>query len=566
MILINIKEIKINEEVVNKVSKDTGIAKDIVRFMLKRGIPTDWMPLLISKEIQPLLPHNNITNVDKAASIINDYLRNDAHIYIFGDYDSDGVNSNYIMYMALIELVEALEINTEIEYYLPDRTEGYGLNMDWCKRLPKRPDTLVITVDNGITKLEEVNYLMDHNIDVIITDHHVPQEGLVPNTLIVDPHLHDIDNENACGLCGAAVAFKIMAQLYKEYYDSEACMDKYIINVAIATITDVMPVTKENIIFVNNGMKYLNDFPYDDYEYCPMTSSMYYFAGINKNGNMKPKDIAFGLGPQINSCGRMGTIDTAMNFMLSTEEDDLTHYYREMMDLNDQRKLSTLAAIEEVGTPELTDLSLVVMLKGYEGIAGSLASKLCEMYNMPVIVFNESNGICSGSARSPLAYDLQELFRNTKYIESFGGHSAAAGVTIKKSNFEKFKKAFNKTISITPVKTNIDDTIYVDEILTTADLNKYKITQYDNILFFNNFKRPVYYLDKLQIVGYHTSKNNPNNICFHIKHKNREIKVWCWGFTETYKSMGCPPYINIVGSLEIFNNMFVVDIYNIEAA
>ena len=137
-------------------------------------------------------------------------------------------------------------------------------------------------------------------------------------------------------------------------------------------------------------------------------------------------------------------------------------------------------------------------------------------------------------------------------------HGSLAGIY-------EFNEKCNKAVSKAPVITSIDDTLYVDKIITSSDLNKYTLTQYDNVLFFNEFTRPVYAIENVQIKGYHVSKNNPNNICFHIKTKTKEVKLWSWGFTETYKMLGEPSLVNMIGQLEIFNNMFVINMIDIEA-
>ena len=179
MIIINIKERKADINKVNELSNKYNISKDIIAFLLGRNIPEDIIPLLVSKEELPLLPNDTLSNVKEAAELINKYLvNNNANIYIFGDYDSDGVNATYIMYTALSELAEALESGVNIKYYLPNRDEGYGLNMDWCESIDK-DSTLVITVDNGISKVEEVEYLKANNVEVLIKD-----KSLITNAVI----------------------------------------------------------------------------------------------------------------------------------------------------------------------------------------------------------------------------------------------------------------------------------------------------------------------------------------------------------------------------------------------
>ena len=565
MIIIKIIERKADETKVVELSKKYGISKDIVSFLLGRNVPENIIPLLVSKEELELLPNNSLTNIEEAAELISKYLVDNANIYIYGDYDSDGVNATYIMYMALVELAEGLEVKTNIVYHLPNRNEGYGLSMDWCESLEDDDNTLVITVDNGISKVEEVEYLKSRGIEVLITDHHKPQAE-VPNCLIVDAHLNDTDNVNACGLCGAAVAYKVVAYLYEIYQLDYEYVKKYVSHVGVATITDVMPFTEENVIFVSNTLKYINDYPYENEEYVPITEPMYYYAEYTKKEKTTAKDIAFGLGPQINSCGRMGNIQTAMDFMLSTHPDDLAESFKNMVDNNEIRKAVTKKALSDIEPPQPTDLALIVKISDAEGIAGSIASNLCELYDMPVIVFNSNDGMLSGSARCPEWFDIQWLLSKTDYIISYGGHASAAGLSIKEENYDKFVESFNKAVSKAPAPIMQTNEIYVDKVITSSDLNRYTINQYDNVLFFNDFTRPVYALKDIQILGYHTSSNNPNNICFHVKVNNKTVKLWSWGYTETYKMLGEPKLLNIVGTLEIFKGMFVINVIDIEAA
>ena len=565
MIIIKIIERKADETKVAELSKKYGISKDIVSFLLGRNVPENIIPLLVSKEELELLPNNSLTNIEEAAELISKYLVDNANIYIYGDYDSDGVNATYIMYMALIELAEGLEVKTNIVYHLPNRNEGYGLSMDWCESLEDDDNTLVITVDNGISKVEEVEYLKSRGIEVLITDHHKPQAE-VPDSLIVDAHLHDTDNVNACGLCGAAVAYKVVAYLYEIYQLDYEYVKKYVSHVGVATITDVMPFTEENVIFVSNTLKYINDYPYENEEYVPITEPMYYYAEYTKKEKTTAKDIAFGLGPQINSCGRMGNIQTAMDFMLSTHPDDLAESFKNMVDNNEIRKAVTKKALSDIEPPQPTDLALIVKITDAEGIAGSIASNLCELYDMPVIVFNSNDGMLSGSARCPEWFDIQWLLSKTDYIISYGGHASAAGLSIKEDNYDKFVESFNKAVSKAPAPVMQTNEIYVDKVITSSDLNRYTINQYNNVLFFNDFTRPVYALKDIQILGYHTSSNNPNNICFHVKVNNKTVKLWSWGYTETYKMLGEPKLLNMVGTLEIFKGMFVINVIDIEAA
>ena len=189
---------------IEEISNKLNIDKDIIEFLINQGYNENEINLLTNKNYETLLPNDNITNVKEAAYLISNYIEdNEASIYIFSDYDSDGINAGYIIYDTLVKTKKALESKCFIDLYIPQRAEGYGLNMIWCKEVIKDKSNkiLVITADNGITKKDEVAFLKAHNIEVLITDHHEPQEKYLPDTLIVDPHLHDLNNNNALGLC-----------------------------------------------------------------------------------------------------------------------------------------------------------------------------------------------------------------------------------------------------------------------------------------------------------------------------------------------------------------------------
>lgn len=565
---MNIQLVNYDESKVLKISNKLNLNKEIVSFLLGRGYTESEIKLLTNNDYLQMLPNNNLTNVKEAAIKINNHILNNSDIYIFGDYDVDGVQATYIMYQGIKELAEVLESNSKISYYIPERVEGYGLNIEWCKNIPQ--NSFVITVDNGIAKVNEVTYLLENNIDVLITDHHQPQHDLVPlNCDIVDAHLYKDDN-NACGLCGAAVAYKIISSLYEDIYEYDfEVTKKYLPHVAMATITDMMPVTEENIILVSNGLKLLNEYPYNNHEYLPVSESMYYYAEYNKGSKITAKDISFGFGPQINSCGRLGNIQEAIKFMLSTTYDELEEHYNNMINTNDLRKQLTKEAFETIEPPKLSELALVRIIDVEAGLAGNIANKLLEAYGLVTIILHQSSNknILIGSARAPKGIDLQYLLSNNKYVEHFGGHEAAAGLTIKIENLDKFTEALSKTILKLPVLPVIeDDAILVDRVLDVKELNRKTVEQYDDVLFFNELRKPVMYLNNVTVKDYGASKNNPDNIYFIFTDGKKTYKVWSWGAGPILKQLDYPNKLNIAFTLDKFKSFLVMDIINIEAA
>ena len=322
---------------------DNGYNEMIVNLLVNRGYDENLISTLLATGYSDSMPkYNDLTNIEIGADIIESHIANGSKIYIYGDYDSDGINSTYILGDAINNIIYYSESDSELKLKVPERHEGYGLNMNWCKKIiaeNQGEDVLVITVDNGIAQDNEVAYLLENNIDVLITDHHTPNGHTPANVWIIDAHYND-DNENNKGLCGAAVAFKLAMTLLDRYpeIDSEDLYYRYLVNVAIATITDSMPMTIENIKYVYNGIQLLKDGYASD--------AINYYKEYNSNTDITPKDLAFGLGPQINACGRMNNTALALNYLFS-DDTDVEDLYNEVVVTNDERKSKTKTSIEK---------------------------------------------------------------------------------------------------------------------------------------------------------------------------------------------------------------------------
>ena len=571
---MKIQEPVINKELVKQIKKELHLNEDIVSFLVGRGYDKNTIDLLTNNKYEDIVDDYVLTNTKEACDIIWNYLNNHTDIYIFNDYDSDGINAGYILYDCLSRLVLLQESTCEIHIYTPNRCEGYGLSMSFCEDVVSNMDknTLVITVDNGITKKEEVEYLTSNSVDVIITDHHKPQEGLIPNCLIIDAHLNDTDNENALGLCGAAVAYKLCKYILKDKLNDSQFHQIYIPYVAIATITDMMPVTQENIIYVKDGLYLLNDEEYktmfntEDEE----TNVLNYYNKF-KGYSVTPKDIAFEFGPQLNSCGRMGDVSKAMNLILETDEEEIINTYNEVCDINEQRKMLTNKAVDKIlETVDDCDVSVIRIVNGIQGIAGNVATHITNTKQVPTILFTDGEDLITASSRSVPGLDLQYIFRamSTQLDMSFGGHELAAGVTIHKEDFNKFVDLFNSIICdiILSTQTLEEPVMLVDKVLSVKDLSDRIVNKYNNVLYFNDLSEPVFCLKDVFITNVRESKNNKNNIQFFFKDETGENKkgIWCWKYGNTYEEHGSPTKVNVVFTLNKFNNMLCMDIKYME--
>ena len=541
----------INIKTMNKHNSEEELIK---RVLINRGYDVEIIDALLNVGYSQELPmYNDLTNVNVGADIIESHIANGSNIFIFGDYDSDGVNSSYILSDAINQIIFNEDSSATISVKLPERTEGYGLNINWCKSIVenKDNDTLVITVDNGIAQEREVAYLLENGIDVLITDHHQPN-GHTPKDVFIIDAFHNNDDENNKGLCGAGVAFKLAMTLLDRYELSnrDELYYKYLIHVAIATITDSMPMTIENIKYVYNGIELLKD----GYG----STAIDYYRTFNSNTDLVPKDIAFSLGPQINSCGRMNNTGLALDYLFA-DEDDVEDLYNALVNTNDERKAKTKKALEIA--EEMINIKepvIAIQLGEVEGIAGIIASNLSDKYSRCSIVFSQIDDVLVGSARSDgyinLLSVLKQIEHESNYIVKLGGHANACGITIKQSAFDEFKKAINEKIfhiiTSNPVETKTTDiNVVVDDIITVADLNKDNCETIRPLYFFTE-STPVFAIKDVTINKVKYSGNNPNNVQFFISDKHGKFDFWTWGIGEQYKALGEPKLVTLIGELD----------------
>ena len=541
----------INIKTMNKHNSEEELIK---RVLINRGYDVEIIDALLNVGYSQELPmYNDLTNVSVGADIIESHIANGSNIFIFGDYDSDGVNSSYILSDAINQIIFNEDSTATISVKLPERTEGYGLNINWCKSIVenKNNDTLVITVDNGIAQEREVAYLLENGIDILITDHHQPN-GHTPKDVFIIDAFHNNDDENNKGLCGAGVAFKLAMTLLDRYElnNRDELYYKYLIHVAIATITDSMPMTIENIKYVYNGIELLKD----GYG----STAIDYYRIFNSNTDLVPKDIAFSLGPQINSCGRMNNTALALDYLFA-DEDDVEDLYNALVNTNDERKAKTKKALEIA--EEMINIKepvIAIQLGEVEGIAGIIASNLSDKYSRCSIVFSQIDDVLVGSARSDgyinLLSVLKQIEHESGYIVKLGGHANACGITIKQSAFDEFKKAINEKIfhiiSSNPVETKTTDiNVVVDDIITVADLNKDNCETIRPLYFFTE-STPVFAIKDVTINKVKYSGNNPNNVQFFISDKHGKFDFWTWGIGEQYKALGEPKLVTLIGELD----------------
>lgn len=391
-------------------------------------------------------------DMDKAIDILKEKILEDKKIRVIGDYDIDGVNATYI-------LLEGLErLGADVDSDIPDRiSDGYGLNRHLVERAYEAGVDTLITCDNGIAAADEIAYGKEMGMTVIVTDHHeVPfdeQDGekryrIPPADAVMDPKQPDCLYPFK-GLCGAAVAYKLMEALWESMGKDSADLDDLIENVAIATIGDVMDLEDENRIFVKEGLQMLRRTKN------PGLKALIECTGIDKN-SLNSYHIGFVLGPCINASGRLDTAKRALELLRAGTQKEADILAGDLKALNDSRKDMTEEAVkqaeEQVETTTISkDKVLVVYLpECHESLAGIVAGRIRENYYKPVFVLTDAEEGVKGSGRSIDGYHMyEELNKCKELLTKFGGHRMAAGLSLPKENVGKFREMLNKNCTLT---------------------------------------------------------------------------------------------------------------------
>ena len=391
-------------------------------------------------------------DMDKAIDILKEKILEDKKIRVIGDYDIDGVNATYI-------LLEGLErLGADVDSDIPDRiSDGYGLNRHLVERAYEAGVDTLITCDNGIAAADEIAYGKEMGMTVIVTDHHeVPfdeHDGekryrIPPADAVMDPKQPDCLYPFK-GLCGAAVAYKLMEALWESMGKDSADLDDLIENVAIATIGDVMDLEDENRIFVKEGLQMLRRTKN------PGLKALIECTGIDKN-SLNSYHIGFVLGPCINASGRLDTAKRALELLRAGTQKEADILAGDLKSLNDSRKDMTEEAVkqaeEQVETTTISkDKVLVVYLPDcHESLAGIVAGRIRENYYKPVFVLTDTEEGVKGSGRSIDGYHMyEELNKCKELLTKFGGHRLAAGLSLPKENVGKFREMLNKKCTLT---------------------------------------------------------------------------------------------------------------------
>lgn len=433
---------------VAKVNKERAIAManrleipPLLAMMLDiRGITKEEDVINFLQENKDFSDPFLMKDMDKAVERITTAVENGEKICVYGDYDADGVTSTSLLYSYLRD-----SLGADVMFYIPTRTgEGYGMNKGAVDKIHSLGVTLIITVDNGISAREEIDYANSLGIDTVITDHHMPSGAIPKAVAVVNAHQQD-DKSPFKDFSGVGVAFKLVMAIEGEYADVDSLLENFSDIATLGTIGDIVPLVGENRTLVKNGLRHIQNSDRIG------INAMKQESGIAEK-EINSSNVAFTLVPRINAGGRLGSSEKSVNLLLTEDEDEAVTIADKLgMDNRERQSIEKeiLASIDEEvrRTPNIVnDKILVFAGKGWhQGVVGIAASRIKDIYDKPTIIIGiDDGGVARGSGRSVEGFSLCDaVFACSEHLTHYGGHPMAVGISLEKEKINDFRKAIN---------------------------------------------------------------------------------------------------------------------------
>ena len=492
-------------------------------------------------------------DMEKAVKRIKEAIKNQEKVIIYGDYDADGITSITVLKSFLND------IGLDVSYYIPNRLdEGYGLNNNAIEKIVKEKFTLMITVDCGISAIDEIEYANSLGIQTIVTDHHEVAEKLPKAIAIVDAKRKD--NKYPCrDLAGVGVVFKLIQALSIEFGLPEESYLKYLDIVCVGTISDIVSLTDENRVIAKLGLMLVNQ-----------TKNLGLRALLKSSGykRIDSTAISFGVAPRINACGRMGHAEKALELFLSKDIYEIRKLTNELNEFNKLRQETEKniynEAVSIIEEKKIFNNNTIVLAgdNWHHGVIGIVASKITEKYFKPSILLCNEDNLAKGSGRSIPGFDLHEaLMKCSDTIERFGGHSMAIGITLRNDMINEFNSSLEKIAK----DANIDEIlpiIKIDGMLDLFDVSKETVRSLEQLEpFGEGNKMPIFAVRNLKIDSIRALSEG-KHIKMTLRQNNTTINAIGFNLGKLVNDYKIGDKIDVVGTLEIntFNGVDTIQI------
>lgn len=530
----------IDEKQKISLAKELNISSTLAEILIRRKFDIPTAKSFLHPE--QISYHNPflLKDMDKACKRLISALNNHEKICIYGDYDVDGVSST-----ALLKIVFT-KLGFDVNYYLPDRhNEGYGLHIESLDKLISKYD-LLITVDCGITAIEEVNYAKN-KIDMIITDHHLPRETLPEALAIINPTQKDCSYPNKT-LCGVGVAFKLCQALYQTLNRSLEELEQYLDIVALGTIADIVPLIDENRRIVKKGLSNIQNLG---------IKTLLQICNYDEN-NLNTGHIGFGVAPRLNAAGRLAHASSAVELLLSQDKD---FAQEKALYLDNENKLRQEIveniyneAISIIEKNHLQDNKIIIIVgeNWHEGVIGIAASRLQEKYYRPIVIIATKDNIGKASCRSIDGLHMKDAL---SYCEQdlvvYGGHAKAAGFTIELSKINDFIKHIQKFADEHLQPEDLIPIYHVETILNPEDITMDFIEELSLLEPFGmGNPKPQFVCEHLKVTRCSTIGKEQNHLRFNFNYKEKQYTAVGWHMAD-YANLILNNFVDILFQPEL---------------
>lgn len=514
-------------EKVHKISKECKISPLLAKVFLSRGIEEgEYIKTFLNPSMNDLHNPFLLNDMEKAVDRIISAVKSKERIVIFGDYDVDGVTSTAVLYDFL------KNCGADVGYYIPDRKEeGYGLSIGAVQKVLDDGASLIVTVDCGITAFEEVKYIIENNVDIIVTDHHECKEELPEAYALVNPCRHD-SLYPFKELAGVGVVFKLVKALTVKMGLEDLSL-KYMDLVALGTVADVVTLTDENRIIVKYGLKQINNTSNKGIK------ALIEVAGA-KDKLITAYTIGYVLAPRINAAGRIGDAERAVRLFTTDDENEAIAIAKELNEENIYRQeteqgilCDVLNTIENCVDLEKEKVIVVWGKNWHHGIIGIVASRIIESFHRPCILISVEEGMGKGSGRSIEGFNLFEALTHcSSLLEKFGGHEQAAGLSIKEENINEFRRLINEYADVHLMESDLVPKVKIDVEVTKEDISAESVKELELLAPFGaGNPSPVFAYKNLTVEDIRKVGNDKH---IRLKLKDEETYIDAIGFNRGY--------------------------------
>ncbi len=519
-----------NLELQSRLSSELGISDMLSRLLVNRVGSYEKIHSFLNPQLKDLCDPFLMRGMDAAVALVRKAAEQKKKFLVYGDYDVDGVSSTVL----LLKLFRLL--NIDVDYYIPNRvSEGYSFTDQGMASVLDRKIDLLISVDNGISSLEQIKYLRENGVDVIVTDHHEPPEILPPANVIIDP------KQKNCPypfkqLAGVGVAFKFAWAVAQEFSRSKKRVKPelrtFLLDalawVALGTVTDLVPLVKENRLLAKFGIPAIHN---------SANKGLQAIYEITRSDSVQltAEDISFRIGPRINAAGRMGQVEKAVDLFLAESGEEAERLAKTLDELNRDRQ-----AIEKDifrGAKERVEGSsqkLIVLADEawHPGVIGIVASRLVEEFSKPAILISLDRGVGKGSCRSLQGLDIYKALTHcSDLLEAHGGHALAGGFQIKEDNIDPFREKISAFIAADLENLDSRPTINIDGELFLSSVSRNLLSELDCLRPFGEGNPvPVFVSSNLDLAAHPQAVGrNQNHLIFRVRQGSTEFKAIAFG-------------------------------------